>query len=58
MGRAAGRPTAWSSRIDGDRLCTATNGNPENCLVYPKGKNSGDSFEVTGAQGSATAEIK
>jgi hypothetical protein len=44
--------------IDGDRLCTTTNANPENCVVYPKGKKSGDSFEVTGPQGSATVKIK
>lgn len=45
-------------RIDGDRLCTSTNGNPENCVPYPTGKKSGDSFEVTGPQGSATVKIK
>lgn len=46
-------------RIDGDTLCTTTNGGPENCVVYPKGKKSGDSFEVTGAQGgSAVVKIK
>lgn len=45
-------------RIDGDRLCAITNGNPEACVAYPKGKKSGDSFEVTGPEGSATVKIK
>jgi hypothetical protein len=45
-------------RIDGDRLCAITNGGPENCVPYPKGKKSGDSFEVTGPEGSATVKIK
>jgi hypothetical protein len=45
-------------RIDGDRLCAITNGNPETCVPYPKGKKSGDSFEVTGPQGPATVKIK
>ena len=48
---------AW--RIDGDRLCTTVNGNPETCVAYPTGKKSGDSFEVPGPQGrSATVNIK
>jgi hypothetical protein len=45
-------------RIDGDRLCTSTAANPETCVAYPTGKKSGDTFEVTGAQGSATVKIK
>lgn len=46
-------------RIDGDKLCTSSNFSPaEECVVYPTGKKSGDSFEVTGAQGTATIRIK
>jgi hypothetical protein len=46
-------------KIDGDKLCTTSNFDPnENCVPYPKGKKSGDSFEVTGPQGSATVKIK
>jgi hypothetical protein len=53
-GQATG---AW--RIDGDRLCTTFNAGPETCVAYPKGKASGDTFEVPGAQGgSATVKIK
>ncbi|TAJ70393.1 MAG: hypothetical protein EPO51_17845 [Phenylobacterium sp.] len=46
-------------RIDGDKLCTTSNFEPtEQCVEYPKGKKSGDSFEVTGPQGTATIKIK
>jgi hypothetical protein len=46
-------------RIDGDKLCTTSNAAPdEQCVAYPKGKKSGDSFDVTGPQGSATITIK
>lgn len=46
-------------RIDGDKLCTSSNFSPaEECVAYPTGKKSGDSFEVTGAQGTATIKIK
>jgi hypothetical protein len=45
-------------RIDGDRLCAIANGNPEACVPYPKGKTSGDSFDVTGPEGPATVRIK
>jgi hypothetical protein len=45
-------------RIDGDRLCAVADGNPEACVAYPKGKKSGDSFEVTGPRGQATVRIK
>ncbi len=48
---------AW--RIDGEKLCTTSNFVPqEECVVYPAGKKSGDSFEVTGSQGTATITIK
>ena len=46
-------------KIDGDKLCTTSNFDPsESCVEYPKDKKSGDSFEVTGPQGSATITIK
>jgi hypothetical protein len=46
-------------RIDGDKLCTTSNFDPnETCVEYPKDKKAGDSFEVTGPMGSATIRIK
>lgn len=34
-------------RIDGDKLCTKGDGNPtEDCMAYPAGKKSGDTFDV------------
>jgi hypothetical protein len=46
-------------RIDGDKLCTKSNFDPvESCVEYPKGKKSGDSFDLTGPQGTATIKIK
>lgn len=46
-------------RIDGEKLCTTSNFSPaEECTVYPAGKKSGDSFDLTGAQGPATIKIK
>lgn len=46
-------------RIDGDKMCTSSNFNPtEECAAYPTGKKSGDSFEVTGSQGTAMITIR
>ena len=46
-------------RIDGDKLCTTSNFDPnETCIAYPKDKKSGDSFELSGPQGSVTVKIK
>lgn len=46
-------------RIDGEKLCTTSNFAPdEECVAYPVGKKSGDSFEVAGGQGPATIKIK
>ena len=46
-------------RIDGLKLCTSSNFQPEeSCTAYPTGKKSGDSFEVTSPQGSAMVKIK
>lgn len=48
---------AW--RIDGEKLCTSSNFDPnETCMVYPKDKTSGDSFDLTSPQGTATIKIK
>ncbi len=46
-------------RIDGDKLCTTSTAEPvEQCVEYPKDKKSGDTFEVTGANGTAQIKIK
>ncbi len=46
-------------KIDGDKMCTTSNFDPnESCIEYPKDKKSGDTFEVTGPQGSAQIKIK
>jgi hypothetical protein len=46
-------------RIDGDKLCTTSNFDPnETCVAYPHDKKSGDTFEITSPQGSATITIK
>jgi hypothetical protein len=46
-------------KIDGDKLCTTSNVDPtESCVAYPADKKSGDSFEVTSPQGTATIKIK
>ncbi len=46
-------------RIDGDKLCTTSNFAPdEECVTYPAGKKSGDTFEVVGGQGPADVTIK
>jgi len=55
---AAGGAVTGAWRIDGDKLCTTSTVDPtENCVVYPTGKKPGDSFDVTGAQGTATVKI-
>ena len=46
-------------KIDGDKMCTTSSADPnETCVVYPKDKKSGDSFEVSGPQGSVTIKIR
>lgn len=56
-GADVGLTGSW--RIDGDKLCTKSNYNPdEECVAYPAGKKSGDTFEVTGTQGVASVTIK
>ncbi|MBI1361826.1 MAG: hypothetical protein GC155_16240 [Alphaproteobacteria bacterium] len=46
-------------KIDGDKMCTTSNFNPEEtCTEYPKGKKSGDTFDLTSDQGTVTITIK
>ena len=46
-------------RIDGDKICSSSNFNEtEECTAYPVGKKSGDSFDLTGAMGTAKITIK
>ncbi len=46
-------------RIEGDKLCTTSTLDPnETCVAYPLGKKSGDSFELTGPQGSIIVKIR
>lgn len=46
-------------RIDGEKLCTTSNFEPaESCTAYPHDKKSGDSFDLTSPQGTATIKIK
>lgn len=50
-------PFTGKWHIAGDKLCTSTDATPEECVAYPLGKKSGDSFEVVGGQGPATVKI-
>ncbi len=45
-------------RIDGDKLCSSTEATTEDCVLYPRGKKSGDSFATTGARGTTSVTIK
>jgi hypothetical protein len=55
---AAGGQVTGTWRIDGHALCTTSTVDPnETCVTYPKDKKSGDSFEVTGPNGTATIKI-
>lgn len=46
-------------KIDGDKMCTSSSVDPnETCVVYPADKKSGDTFELTGPQGSVTIKIR
>ena len=48
---AGGSAASGTWRIDGERLCTRVEPDPEVCAAYPAGKRSGDTFEVPGAMG-------
>ena len=48
---------AW--RIDGDKLCTSSNADPnETCVAYPKDKKSGDAFLLETPNGSVQVKIR
>ena len=48
---------AW--RIDGDKLCTSSNLDPnETCVAYPKDKKSGDTFSLETPQGAVQVKIR
>ena len=48
---------AW--RIDGDKLCTSSNVDPnETCVAYPKDKKSGDTFMLETPQGGVQVKIR
>ena len=56
---ALGGQVTGTWRIDGEKFCTTSNFQPEEtCTVYPAGKKSGDSFDLTTPQGSVTIRIK
>ena len=56
---AMGGQVTGTWRIDGDKFCTTSNfQSDETCAVYPAGKKSGDSFDLTTPQGSVTIRIK
>ena len=46
-------------KIDGDKLCTSSNFDPNvTCVAYPKDKKSGDTFTLGGPQGSVQVKIR
>jgi len=54
-----GGPLTGKWKIEGEKLCTEADIMPGmTCSEYPKGKKSGDEFDVTGDQGTAKIKIK
>jgi hypothetical protein len=51
-GEAMGQAFGGAWRIEGSKLCSSTDFTPDSCTEYPADKVPGDSFEVTGADGS------
>jgi hypothetical protein len=46
-------------KIDGDKLCTSSNFDPNvTCVAYPKDKKSGDTFTLESPQGSVQVKIR
>ena len=46
-------------KIDGDKLCTSSNFDPNvTCVAYPKDKKSGDTFTLESPQGSVQIKIR
>lgn len=57
-GEAMGQAFQGKWRIDGDKMCTTSDMQPEErCTAYPAGKKSGDEFEIEGAMGPVTIKI-
>jgi hypothetical protein len=44
-------------KVDGDKLCLKGDDGNETCTAYPKGKKSGDTFEVEMPQGKTAVKI-
>ena len=44
-------------KVDSDKLCLKGDDGIETCTVYPKGKKSGDTFEVEMPQGKTSVKI-
>ena len=56
---AMGGQVSGTWRIDGDKLCTQSNVDPnETCFAYPKDKKSGDKFDVDTGQGLVQIKIR
>jgi hypothetical protein len=56
---AMGGQVTGTWRIDGDKLCTSSNADPnETCFAYPKDKKSGDTFQVDTGQGMVQIKIR
>ena len=56
---AIGGPLTGKWKIEDGKLCTEADIMPGmTCSAYPAGKKSGDTFEVTGDQGTAKIKIK
>ena len=56
--RPPGEVLTGTWRIEGDRLCTSADPDPEVCAVYPPGKKSGDEFDVPGAMGPSVGVVR
>ncbi|MBI1339874.1 hypothetical protein GC169_06650 [bacterium] len=57
-GEVMGQAFVGKWRIDGDKLCTVSDMQPEEqCTAYPAGKKSGDQFDLEGPMGTYTIKI-
>ena len=56
---ALGGQITGTWRIDGDKLCTSSNVDPnETCVAYPKDKKSGDTFLLETPNGGVQVKIR
>jgi hypothetical protein len=56
---AMGGQVTGTWRIDGDKLCTSSNVDPnETCVAYPRDKKSGDRFDIDTGQGLVQIRIR